>query len=814
MSFFGFDPTKPPSQTHNKSAPGFGPTPDPFAGLSRRENDDAQETLNFDDDDGLGNDLEEVGDDYNDATFGSTNVGTDFDFSGQGAAQQRSQSYAQAPAGPPQPFHFPSLGQPQAPQRPAQTGYEKYKRPTEMRDLQPDANIWGLGHPASQAKPQAQQELPSIAKVTKSMMTLDEVEAAMRDQSKKQSPAPDARALVSTPAQLPTHSLPTDERMSQGVPSQASSIDQRQMNLASAPFREQQAPRPVRGQTRTPTSAQQPLEPSHPAQFPSTEARGHSPQLFQNADQPNQQMHRRGQSDVTLAQLHHRGPSLNGQPVTDAGQITQLSEEERAAFLREEANRAKRNHKIHMLSKDNGLMTPQDKNFITRIQLSQLVQAIGGAEEDSPEASHAEDFYYQVYSQIYAAAIESGIAPDSFTQTYLNQLSWKGGSRRYPRGGENHMRRMQQQVQRAVEAAKSRPKNKQLVVEGSLGKISFSNAKTPKPLLNIKRQDSHDPTSAHQPKSRPQDSVGGRKAILRDIENVYNSLMEIEDCERKQPPQPQEESSGDEIQAFMDWRHRFTRLNQKLWNDWRVHAPIDNDSSTPHPFMAMMSHPKGKKLVPRVFRQIDDQQRLTVLTITVVQLDQLDVIRDVQPVAGREQLPLNVRHEADLFTQAVEPSLFAYISDASLSVVTGLVGLVCQRVNIQMVIQARAGVNLLTRFLSRAIQLVQGTNANAQDSEQWTTTFNSFFDKIEPFLPNLFLSVITPGEDFFVWQFLAACGILSSPDQQPRLVIAVKDHVMQTVETAKKLPEPQGQPDLDKVNLFMHAIGLDVDLLG
>ena len=52
------------------------------------------------------------------------------------------------------------------------------------------------------------------------------------------------------------------------------------------------------------------------------------------------------------------------------------------------------------------------------------------------------------------------------------------------------MQRMEQQVQRAVEAAKTKPKNKQLIIEGSLGKISFSNAKTPKPLLNIKRRDS------------------------------------------------------------------------------------------------------------------------------------------------------------------------------------------------------------------------------------------------------------------------------------------------------------------------------------
>ncbi len=78
---------------------------------------------------------------------------------------------------------------------------------------------------------------------------------------------------------------------------------------------------------------------------------------------------------------------------------------------------------------------------------------------------------------------------------------------------------MEQQVQRAVEAAKNKPKNKQLIIEGSLGKISFSNAKTPKPLLNIKRADNaaeiNRPGSAHrdepgpqQPRDGPEDGPG------------------------------------------------------------------------------------------------------------------------------------------------------------------------------------------------------------------------------------------------------------------------------------------------------------------
>ena len=226
----------------------------------------------------------------------------------------------------------------------------------------------------------------------------------------------------------------------------------------------------------------------------------------------------------------------------------------------------------------------------------------------------------------------------------------------------------------------------------------------------------------------------------------------------------------------------------------------------------MLSHAKGKKLVPRVFRQIDDQQRLIVLTLIVVHLDQLDVIRDVQPYGQQEASP-GVKNEVDLFAQAVEPSLFAYIGDAALSVVIGLVGLITERVNLQMVLQARVGVNLLTRLLSRAVLIVQSGHASAEDANQWNITKDALFDKVEPLLPLIFQSPIAASDDAYAWQFLAALGILANPDQQQQLVVGVKDRVMDTVNYAKSLPEDRGKADLDKVNLFMHAIGLDVDLL-
>ena len=248
-----------------------------------------------------------------------------------------------------------------------------------------------------------------------------------------------------------------------------------------------------------------------------------------------------------------------------------LSQEERDAYIEAEAKRAKRNHKISLLAKDNGLMTPQDKNFITRIQLQQLMTATGNIEERGSEAAIAEDFYYHVMNQIRGGARQNPHQPaNQFAQTYLFQTNSRFGPRRNARGGDNHMQRMEQQVQRAVEAAKAKPKNKQLVIEGSLGKIAFSNAKTPRPLLNIKRPETGD-KHAKPHKS----SVAHRKQTLRNIENIYMTLMRIEDVDRAVPPPIREDSPPEAIQAHMEWRSKIEALRKELWQSMRIMEPIN-----------------------------------------------------------------------------------------------------------------------------------------------------------------------------------------------------------------------------------------------
>ncbi|KAK3638478.1 DNA topoisomerase 2-associated protein pat1 [Elasticomyces elasticus] len=872
MSFFGFDTSlprdRPPQQQQQQqqNQRGIFDQHDPFAA---RNDDNEDEVLNFEETyDGLGQQLNESLDTFNEDTFGGdsdipatrASVGRDFDFAGQTAAVRNSLLEEQQ-GGRQQGF----VGAGRAAAAPARTGYEAYKMPGGMQKLEADASIWGPRKAATAVGLEGRQESGGAAASARKMMSLEEVEAMMRGQGQNQA-QPQPQANVQDQAQGLRDMLGLGGGMPQQQQQQQMGMQDLQqqqrgpVQILQRPqhpsqqnspalqhagpvvpqhLQQQQPPRPMsrdmgppqhpQHQHQHPMQQQQQFQQQPPGQF-NRPLQGVAPAVQPPHIRAQQQQ--QGQHPQQHPQ-HQRGPSYNGPPITQAQQLQQLSPEDRAAFLEEEAKRAKRNHKIFLLSKNNGLMTPQDKNFITRIQLQQLLTATGGIDNEmGSDQQMAEDFYYQVYAQIRGAggAVGGEMRNTQFAQTYLLQTGGSGrygyGRGRNQRNGgggtDNHVQRMEQQVARAVEAAKARPKNKSLVVEGSLGKIAFSNSKTPRPLLNIKRVDS-------EARVRQAAKVGpgvkfDRKQALRDIETMYSALMKLEDHERKLPPPPNEESSPEVIEGHMRWRSEMQGLNEKLWSSLKVMAPIEQSPTAPHPFIQILSHGKGKKAIPRVFRHLDDQQRLTMLTLIVIHLDILDVIRDAYPPADNTPIPARVKEEVELFGLAVMPPLFSYVNEAPLGIIVGLLGLVLDRVHLQGIVRTKVGVGVLTMLISRAELVKQQPPPSSsqqqqsdEDRQQYSVLYNRLFDTLEPVLPYLFPTDtnISASDDVHVWQFLAAMGVGASPeDQQQRLVVGVKERVMETVAVSQGLPEGMRERRLGEVNLFMRAIGLDVELLG
>jgi len=658
--------------------------------------------------------------------------------------------------------------------QPARTGYEKYKE-TPIDDLQVDASLWGVApkkHHATASTTTASASAASSAPApARKMLSLEEVEAQMRAQAKKtpqpssqpQAPAQAAAAAAAIQGQqaqyqhqqhpsfdnayqypqqvlhpqqpqqqqyMPMqvdHVRPTEpaqghaQRHSQGQP--MTILQRPQSKYAHAPS--PGAPSPLQRhdqhqQQQAPPV--QPVQPVHPVQ---------PTQILQNPNRlsgDGQHLNAAGRGGPRGVPQGPRGPlppmgsqgAGNFAVKPDASQLAHLSEEEKAAFLDQEAKRAKKNHKIFLMSRDNGIMTPQDKNFITRIQLQQLVSATGNPNELGTDESLAEDFYYQVHSQIQGGHRQHPSQPlNNFAQTYLFQTgSRQGGMRRGHRGADNHVQRMEQQVQRAVEAAKNKPKNKQLVIEGSLGKISFSNAKTPKPLLNIKRTESSGDANRPSTGNRTQTSVNGlsHKEALRSIEIVYDTLMKMEDHERYRPPPPANDQDTEAIQKVLAWEAEAGKLNEKLWTALKVMEPVG--VYPVHPFITLLSYNKAMKAIQRIFRNTTQEQRTTILTLVVVSLDSLDVVRGAQVNTNDTQLNAAIREKIDLFSHSVMSTLFNFMSELDLDIVTGILGIICGR-NVGAIARSKIGASMLTMILSRAEIIRHGGGGNQQTWQAW-----------------------------------------------------------------------------------------------
>ncbi|EED22129.1 topisomerase II associated protein (Pat1), putative [Talaromyces stipitatus ATCC 10500] len=817
MSFFGFDTNLPRDRQAGQQSRGIFENPDPFAEVARAQ----AQGLTIDDDeidfedtyDGLGDQLDDDQDAFNDDTFGGgEGVGKDFDFFGSTAQisdvineeQVRynlQHSKKSAPLATKEaPVPAPTSGQaPSIPRLPKKTGYERYQDPGFIPEITAKSSVWGTT--TQTTKPAEHAPQPAAAAPSRKMMSLEEVEAQLRQQP-QHFPQPQQP--------MPYHELPQAMPRGPQMPflpeAELIAIEQQALAMGIPPAqllqRLQQMPPPgfMPGPPGPPAPLprQPPVQPQPPPQ-----------------PQPQQQPQPPRQPAAPAQRLPQQPPTgAPGLPViTDPQQLMNLTEDQRVAYLMEDAKRAKRNHKIFILSRGNGLMTPQDKNFITRIQLQQLVAATGNVAEADTESLLSEDFYYQVFSQIRGAPRQHPRQPlGHFAQTYLFQTGNRSGGhgRRQYQNADNHMQRMQQQVQRAVEAAKAKPKNQQLIIEGSLGKISFSNAKAPKTSLNIKRPEGAD----LKPKRATADlSASDRKSVLSNIENVYTILMKMEDLERTMPPPP-DENDPNSVEHHMEWRQKMQTLNSKLWQSMKVLEPIVPGSTVAHPFIAFLSYPKGKKAIPRLFRQIDQEQRVTVLTMIVVNLDTLDVVRKGLLNPGETQLPAASREDIELFSQAVMPSLLGYVNEASFNIIIGLLGVLLAQTHVQFVARTRVGLGIMTMLLSRAAIIKEAGQADEHEWQQWIEKFNQLFDALEPGLADIFPGSINTGDDMYVWQFLAAIGIGASQEQQQRLVIAVKDRVMETVAQSKTLPPDMASQRLNNVNLFMRAIGLDVELLG
>ncbi|CAG8520229.1 10080_t:CDS:2 [Acaulospora colombiana] len=218
-------------------------------------------------------------------------------------------------------------------------------------------------------------------------------------------------------------------------------------------------------------------------------------------------------------------------------------------------------------SRYNGLMTQSDKDYINRIQISQLVT-------DDP---YADDFYYQVYTAIRTRQQQPQMSAFSPQAGGTGFMGHERGRHR-SRGSESGLLKMQQQVLRIVNDARRKPKMTQLSLEGALGKIALNSVRNPRQILQVssKNTDAHNHAgpsnngSVHQHHKTPSISSYGitdHRKVFRSIENIYTAVLTLEELKRSQP---QRIYTDYEREAYEKWKEEYAEVARTMWKELRV----------------------------------------------------------------------------------------------------------------------------------------------------------------------------------------------------------------------------------------------------
>lgn len=165
---------------------------------------------------------------------------------------------------------------------------------------------------------------------------------------------------------------------------------------------------------------------------------------------------------------------------------------------------------------------------------------------------------------------------------------------------------------------------------------------------------------------------------------MYDLVLRLEQLRREQPPPDDED-----FEVVGIWNAQYNESVQQLWDGLRVMVPLE--TSDPHPFIALITPAKGKKLLPRISRHLSSQQMLTVLTLMVACFAQMDVVAKApildHPGDSFEQRDLE--RQTQTFLGSVVQSVLPVVAKAGLRLVSGLLGLLLERTNIIAISQTR-----------------------------------------------------------------------------------------------------------------------------
>jgi len=234
------------------------------------------------------------------------------------------------------------------------------------------------------------------------------------------------------------------------------------------------------------------------------------------------------------------------------------------------------------MARYNNLMGSSDKDFITRIQLSQLATT-------DPYTS---DFYAQVFSALERSRMvaqgEGGEGPTvvQIAPGFGLGVGAAAGNR-FGKMGSNTMTKLSTQVKKLVENRAVHQKNmgsglsftsshtsKLTIViaalQGALGKVARGGASAPRPVLAVPVSNRPDtrPVQALNQQSGPRRQALTRKQVMVALEELYDAVLDLEQARRDMPPP----TAMEEVER---WNIDCGGRVEDIWRRLMVMEPLD-----------------------------------------------------------------------------------------------------------------------------------------------------------------------------------------------------------------------------------------------
>jgi DNA topoisomerase 2-associated protein PAT1 len=478
-------------------------------------------------------------------------------------------------------------------------------------------------------------------------------------------------------------------------------------------------------------------------------------------------------------------------------QMEHMSPQDREHFLI-------RQQKVQKITRCSGFMTPKDKDFVTRFQLSQIVT-------DDP---YNEDFYSQVYKVLNSSI--DGNNMNSLAQKYLEQSGHRLGGR--SKRADIALQRMQQQVSKAVSVAKERGESTGILTKaGALGKVSFGSGKQPRKQLIINNPETETEKSTKiefQTQNElvlPKEftfSKSARSFQLSIIEKIYNEVLKLESLER-------------ENQLYE---------TIELWNSLHLNDIIKTSSNEiVNPFISLLAFDKMMKLFGRIFHFLTSEQKIELISQIFIHLQNIDVIRKgsyKNYENSNFEIPDDVTKKIDLFQLTVLKNLVLYLSDSSFNYVLSWLNALVTSKNVLFLVTTKIGLSLITVLISRLELIKQefSTSLSVHELSQWQTVYDQLFQSLEGRITSCFPPYISHDEtrkiknkdsnedDSYIWQFLASLSLTGQLNHQRIIVDEIRNEIFGVMAVAKELKANADVENatryLGNLNLFLNAMGL------